>query len=118
MVDVKWDFQGAICTYKSSFTATDTISAIAAIGQLEEFSNMEFTIHDFSGISNISMKIAILITIGAPSLMSVKLDEKHKTAIVTTDPKFEKELVYFKRLAERNIEIFSSIEDAVRWARH
>jgi hypothetical protein len=64
------------------------------------------------------MKIAIIITIGAPPLIPIKLDEKHKTAVITTDPKFEKELVYFKKIAKRHIEIFSSIEDAVKWARH
>jgi hypothetical protein len=116
--EAKWDFQGAICTYRQSFTAEDTIAVIAAIGRLDVFPDLKFVIHDFTEISSIPLKVAIITTMGSSSLISVKFHDALKTAIVTTDPIFKKELMYLKKLSQRSIEIYSSIDDAVKWARN
>lgn len=113
--DITWNEAGAICKYRPTFVANDSIGALVAIGKIHSFPDFRFVIHDFTEAQNVARLVAITVTVGVSAILPLEANRTLKTAVITDNTQFENELRYFKNLTTRSIEIFRQLDDAVKW---
>lgn len=112
---IYWCESGAIITYTPSFRPIDSQRALVNVGDIDVFANFKYIIHDFTAVKALNKVVAINIVVAPNSLTSFKDNRKLKTAVVTSDKVFIKELEEFHSLTSQKFQVFAHIELAVSW---
>ena len=108
--------RGIYCKYSGHCDLKELLQAFVSYSEQPDFETVRYALHDFSAIDDFSYTEDVMVDISAHTVGASLSNQKLVPAVIATDAQALAVLAHYKALTKRHVELFSTLEEARKWA--